>query len=109
MDMQPRWPRCRQPMPKPAPKPSGTTFQNVSYEQFKAEAAVFFRSTHDRRALTWEQAENGNKTLGLLYLGQDPSWQPHERHSAVIILEMATQRVLEVAMAGGIPEAEVTV
>ena len=70
--------------------------KNVTYDSFRGAAAEFFQATQDRGALTFEQAENGNKTLAIMYLNSDPSWTEHEINSAVVILELATKRCFEV-------------
>ena len=77
--------------------------KNVTYDSFRGAAAEFFRATQDRGALTFEQAENGNKALAIMYLNGDSSWPEHEINSAVIILELATKRCFEVFAANPNP------
>jgi hypothetical protein len=76
-----------------------TTFSGVSYYDFRKNAAEFFCATQDRAALTPEQADGGNKCLSLLYIGASDDWTEREISSAVIILQLATKRCVEVALA----------
>lgn len=77
------------------------TFKDTSYNQFRKSAAEFFKATQDRTACSHEQAENGNKALGLLYVG-GRGWTEQQDNSAVIILELATKRCMEVFLANAI-------
>lgn len=75
-----------------------TTFNNITYDYFYAQAGEYFKATQDRKAITHEQAISGNKALCLLYLGQTDDWTDVQLHQAVIILELATKREFEVAL-----------
>lgn len=74
------------------------TFPNITYDEFRKNATEFFCATQDRSSLTHEQAENGNKALGLLYIGGNAAWTDQEINSAALILELATKRCFEVAL-----------
>ncbi|MCK5020009.1 MAG: hypothetical protein KAS32_23350 [Candidatus Peribacteraceae bacterium] len=75
----------------------GTTFENISFEEFYREAATFFQNTQNRKECSPEQAENGNKALGLLYLGGS-GWTDFENHRGILLLKLATKREMEVAL-----------
>ena len=83
-----------------------TTFTNISYDEFRKSAAEFFKATLDRSSLTEEEADNGNKALGLLYFGHSNDWTEQEINSSVIILELAMKRCMEVSFARIMAEQE---
>ena len=65
-------------------------YENPTYDQFKQAAAEFFRETAEDKDISFEQAVNGEKLLGLMFLNN--RWPERERLEAMLILEMAQER-----------------
>jgi len=84
-----------------------TTFRDVSYALFCDQAAEYFRATHDRAKCLPQQAQNGNKALRLLYLART-KWTFLENSNAVIALQLAGRRKLEVEAAHNVRSSRVT-
>jgi len=76
-----------------------STFENVTNKAFKQQAKEYFDMTLNRTAVTHDQAINGNKALQLLYIGSTNDWSDKEIHEAIITLELATKREMEVGIA----------
>lgn len=76
-----------------------STFENVTYNDFRESAALFFRSTESTTKITLDQAENGFKALSLLYFAGAEDWLTHQVHEACIILDLAAKRVFEIQYA----------
>lgn len=73
-----------------------STFEKVSYQEFKENAGEFFRaSSLDKEGVTFDQVDNGFKALTLLYFGHDDNWTENEVDQAVIVLELAGRRHTE--------------
>lgn len=82
-----------------------TTFSNISNSEFRKAASEYFLATEDRYAVTTEQAENGHKALVLMYFGHSDDWTERNVTEAVMILEIATKRMVEVTAVNRVREA----
>lgn len=76
-----------------------STLHNVSYDQFKAAASEFFALTQRGQQVTHEEAESGFKALSIFYFNGSNEWSEFELYSAAVILELASTRCLELALA----------
>ena len=67
-----------------------------THDEFRHAAAEFFRDT-DKPGLSEEEVQNGNKCLGLMYLGMTDFFELTEREvqSCVMILELSVKRECE--------------
>ena len=67
-------------------------FKDVSYRQFMESAATFFEATQ-KRSCFLVSADNGFKTLILLYFGHDDKWTSDEVNESVNIIKAAVKRL----------------
>jgi hypothetical protein len=75
------------------------TTELINFEEFKVRCAEFFRSTQDRSALSMDEIENGQKMIGLSYLRLDTNTSELDLYQASLLLNMATRRETECALA----------
>lgn len=73
--------------------------EKITFEEFKKRCSDFFKATDNRLALNQKEIENGQKMIALSFLRLSRDTDENDRYQASILLELATRREMECAMA----------